>query len=275
MRLDIFFEKTLSKMLRPLIRGAYSKTRISASFFEKLVESINLEAGCEVAKFVKSDDLLVTCRNYAGSSALKIIVAGKSDLDIRDFPESEIPAGVTIFAQNLCSKETHNLKLLPIGVEDLSYGRNALPWNFSKRLTNRHKARRILVGPFGKTHPVRAELVNQTFSSGGIEVRNERIANWNYSKLASGFLFVACPRGNGLDTHRFWETLYRNSAPVVIGSDWSNTLRTYGVPMVELQDWGQMSETRIWESESGWPLHPIQYLEPSWWSNRFFDLVGL
>ena len=28
-------------------------------------------------------------------------------------------------------------------------------------------------------------------------------------------LFVVCPRGNGLDTHRLWETLYMGSIPIV------------------------------------------------------------
>jgi hypothetical protein len=27
--------------------------------------------------------------------------------------------------------------------------------------------------------------------------------------------FVACPRGNGVDTHRMWETLYMGSIPIV------------------------------------------------------------
>ena len=29
-------------------------------------------------------------------------------------------------------------------------------------------------------------------------------------------LFIACPEGNGIDTHRFWETLYMGRYPVVL-----------------------------------------------------------
>ena len=29
------------------------------------------------------------------------------------------------------------------------------------------------------------------------------------------YRFVACPRGNGVDTHRLWETIYLGSTPVI------------------------------------------------------------
>ena len=57
------------------------------------------------------------------------------------------------------------------------------------------------------------------------------------SKLSANFLFVACPRGNGTDTHRFWETLYRGSIPVVKRSNWSESIKTLNIPFVELSNW--------------------------------------
>jgi hypothetical protein len=56
----------------------------------------------------------------------------------------------------------------------------------------------------------------------------------NYSRI---FKYIAAPRGNGLDTHRLWETLYRGAVPVVKRSAWSQSIIELGIPMVQLQSW--------------------------------------
>jgi hypothetical protein len=52
--------------------------------------------------------------------------------------------------------------------------------------------------------------------------------------------FVLCPRGNGIDTHRLWETLYMGSIPVVIRdiahSDWTD------LPILFIDSWEQVTE---------------------------------
>ena len=52
--------------------------------------------------------------------------------------------------------------------------------------------------------------------------------------------FVLCPRGNGIDTHRLWETLYMGSIPVVVydsaHKDWTD------LPILFIQDWAQVTE---------------------------------
>lgn len=52
--------------------------------------------------------------------------------------------------------------------------------------------------------------------------------------------FVLCPRGNGIDTHRLWETLYMGSIPVVLRdiahSDWMD------LPILFVDSWDQVTE---------------------------------
>jgi len=38
----------------------------------------------------------------------------------------------------------------------------------------------------------------------------------NFLREIKSHYFVLCPRGNGIDTHRLWETLYMGSIPIVI-----------------------------------------------------------
>jgi hypothetical protein len=67
--------------------------------------------------------------------------------------------------------------------------------------------------------------------------------------------FVICPRGNGIDTHRLWETLYMGSIPVVIYSDVHKNL--LDLPILFIKDWSELTEelmnntlaafdTRLW-----------------------------
>lgn len=55
--------------------------------------------------------------------------------------------------------------------------------------------------------------------------------------------FVLCPRGNGVDTHRLWETLYMGSIPIVIHdiahSDWTD------LPILFVDSWDEVTEERV------------------------------
>lgn len=54
---------------------------------------------------------------------------------------------------------------------------------------------------------------------------------------------VICPRGNGRDTHRFWEALYVGATPVVVESELpAKLLETYSLPIIILKDWSQLRE---------------------------------
>ena len=48
-------------------------------------------------------------------------------------------------------------------------------------------------------------------------------------------LFVACPEGNGIDTHRFWETLYMGRYPVVLHNRVNDAFRD--LPVLILNKW--------------------------------------
>ncbi len=53
--------------------------------------------------------------------------------------------------------------------------------------------------------------------------------------------FCACPRGNGIDTHRFWECAYLGIVPVVERSPHTDLWAREGLPMVALEDWSELS----------------------------------
>lgn len=52
--------------------------------------------------------------------------------------------------------------------------------------------------------------------------------------------FILSPRGNGLDTHRLWESLYLRSFPIVKTSPLDPIYE--GLPVVVVKDWTEVSE---------------------------------
>jgi hypothetical protein len=275
MKAQIAIEKVSSKLLRPWIGNFVSKKRISQGFFARLVQDLNGVFEGRHIGYLSSSDLSNFLANQDNRNFRRVIVAGGSDYDptLSDYRLLIEMKSTRFYIQNLNFPETELVKSLPIGVEDYRWARNAMPWNFSQRMIEREKLPLVLVGPFGATHPERERCLQGVTHSQVCEVYEDRIPNWTYSKLSSKYLFVACPRGNGLDTHRFWETIYRGSIPVVIQSNWAKNMKSYGIPMVTISDWWEIDRAIADFKESLMGTNP-NYLSPKWWRERFIrDLL--
>lgn len=80
--------------------------------------------------------------------------------------------------------------------------------------------------------------------------------------------FVLCPRGNGLDTHRLWETLYMGGIPVLRRTEFEPSLVT-GLPVLIVREWTELLDGRrrreAWESVVG-GTYDIERLRLSHWT---------
>ena len=266
MKTGIFLENMLSKSLRPFLSEAVSRSRISPAGFRDMARRLSLEFPGRV-HFVKGDEWAIS--EVSPSTHLpSIYMIGDSDLDWQatDFPDWP---GATFFVQNLSNRETKSVKILPIGVEDYRWARNGMPWNFRQSFRLAPKSATVLVGPFGRTHFSREKLTRQFVGMENVHVLDTRVTAWRYAKVASSYSYVLCPRGNGLDTHRFWETLYRGSVPVVLESPWSLALQAQGVPVVSLKSWKDLKNLSLTQRR----LESINYLNPQWWESRFREIL--
>jgi len=52
--------------------------------------------------------------------------------------------------------------------------------------------------------------------------------------------FCLCPRGNGIDTHRFWEAQYLNTIPVLLRSDWTPAYSN--LPILLVDSWESLAQ---------------------------------
>lgn len=58
--------------------------------------------------------------------------------------------------------------------------------------------------------------------------------------------FTVCPEGNGVDTHRLWETLYMGGIPVVTPNPLMNSLYSR-LPVLVVKNWSDLSKSNYLE----------------------------
>jgi hypothetical protein len=271
MQVELLLEDAVSKILRPFLKGSHQTKRISQGFFRALARELASEK-FPIAHIRDKSEI-----QSAAHDSTKLFLIGGTD---EAFGEEDVKLleGRLAFAQNLSARMSNSVRPLPIGVEDPSYARNGMPWNFRKVTSREVKSDTVLVGPFRPTSLSRVELIEAASQYDNCLVLKSRIPAARYSRLSAEHRFVACPEGNGVDTHRFWETLYRGSIPVVKDSQFIKNWSDLGVPMVVLSDWSELEtitttknqlqngEDLHWTlSTEAWKLHLLsemrEYLE--------------
>ena len=88
---------------------------------------------------------------------------------------------------------------------------------------------------------------NSWVTVGNIE--NSISGRTNFLREIRNNTFVLCPRGNGVDTHRMWETLYMGSIPIVkrdIAMD-----EFFDLPICFINDWTEVTPEFL-EAEKSW-----------------------
>ena len=244
---DVFADNSDVSFYSPALRGKHPDSRSIRDARVIFCPSHRLE------------DLL---SDYGSMLNAKILILGNSDRDFNDF-EFRLPKSLNaVFAQNLNVTDKH-LHLLPIGIENRRLGVNGTPWLFGEKLCERTKNTKILVGPFSFTHAERLEF-QFLRNNDQITIVEKRMTSLSYSRLASGYQYVAAPRGNGLDTHRFWEAAYRGSMPLVKPTPWSRMVRELNIPLIEVNDYSEQSLLQILNDSRFEEFSP-KNIKALWW----------
>ncbi|CAN2231080.1 hypothetical protein MCETRE36_00042 [Candidatus Planktophila dulcis] len=215
--------------------------------------------------FCPSDKLQDFFKEFHDDISAQVIVCGNSDYEFKELPEN-IPKTVKqLFLQNSFISDRPLVTTLPIGIENLRWGVNGNPRNLTPGEDWPQRRNEILIGPFGLTHPIRVE-VKDNFSNPviGINLIQNRLEPARYAKLANETRYVAAVRGNGVDTHRHWETLYRGGIPVILRDSWSDGIRGLHLPFLEVTDWDVQQLQSITEKDLNLGFNPDQ-LPALWW----------
>jgi len=131
------------------------------------------------------------------------------------------------FAQNPIINEPR-LFTLPIGLMNKEWHKYPRFNLMMKEKKKNIKPTKLLLLSFSiKNNEVKRQqcsdsFINKTYATNNVvhKVKNFIGDVKKYDKMFFNImldhLFIACPEGNGIDTHRFWETLYMGRYPVVL-----------------------------------------------------------
>jgi hypothetical protein len=249
-------------------RGLADFSVVESNGTLKFLGSSNLESAKII--FCESSVLQDFLHQYQEKLSCTVIMAGNSDYDFERPLEKCPPSLRHLFLQNSSLPNSDLVTGIPIGIENARYAvnghsrfmKNSVPWS--------RKKMRLLVGPFGLTHKERLNAVRALASSNEFDFASGRLSPAEYSLLAANYRYIACPRGNGIDTHRFWETLYRGSLPVVIDNAWSLNMCSLGVPMVRTATWAPVDVSLALQNSKIEDFDPkmIPAIWPAFWTER-------
>ena len=84
-------------------------------------------------------------------------------------------------------------------------------------------------------YTITANIGGKTF------ITKQRYDGVSYFKNIGKFKFVICPEGNGIDTHRLWETLYSKGIPIVENNEIMRK-KLEGLPILWTNNYSELTE---------------------------------
>jgi hypothetical protein len=155
----------------------------------------------------------------------------------------ECPLLVHWFTQNLCD-ELPRTSFLPIGVANPTWSHGNPEMIDCVRNSRPEKHCLIYTNFRVSTNPAKREICKQTLEEFGVPFFPIVDPFENLKRVATS-CFTICPEGNGIDTHRFWESLLMKSIPIVLRSPFTERLHALGYPCVLLNTWNDLPSAHL------------------------------
>lgn len=217
--------------------------------------------------FCQSENLQELFTSYYEEINASVVICGNSDFEFHALPEMIPPSVKALFLQNSFISDNKFIFTLPIGIENLRWGVNGNPRLFKNQIANPNN--KILFGPFGNTHPVRTQVIENFTGSGKYwdSLPSGRISPRKYARVARRYRLIAAVRGNGIDTHRHWESLYRGVTPVTLRDKWSESLVAIGIPFLLIDSWEEECISKLFSIPNMRNINPLEIdaiWEPYW-----------
>ena len=178
-----------------------------------------------------------------------ILITHNSDRNIGNEEFSNISDNVIHwFAQNLQIKENERISYIPIGLENLrrlKHGRKKWFKTHKKNKTKLVLNSFNIYTNYNKRYIPKDLLAKfETVDTKNFESTQDYFDNLN------DYMFVICPEGNGIDTHRVWESLLLKVIPILILNPFTENLKNNSVPCVYLKDWKDLENFPSQELEN-------------------------
>jgi hypothetical protein len=215
-----------------------------------------------------------------------ILVTHNSDLPVTDelvWMAKRIPNIKKWFGQNISCSPNDLILSLPIGLENDKWfpelqKRKAL---YAKaQLSSSIRPTKLLYLNFSfwtntsertVAHQI---LARHDWSTDHCREAIEQVGYNNFLDSICSHQYVLCPRGNGIDTHRLWETLYLGRIPIVKRD--TNNRYYEDLPILFVDEWGEVTEQLLRDNIDWFSIAEnfnTNKLKFSWWKERITTIL--
>ncbi len=205
-----------------------------------------------------------------------VIITHNSDLNVTS--EYNIPLNVRKWFTTNVATSDGRLESIPIGLENDRWYPDL---NKKKKMLIKLQGQRGYKNLVYMNHNIRTNLAERTKPY-------EQLLHKHYVTTRMGsngqdfddyldnlysHFFVVCPQGNGMDTHRLWETLYMGAIPIV-KADLNNKFYEH-FPILYVNDWDEINAGMLWEAHNllwgiRWREDKLQF---SYWKNKIYEFT--
>ena len=168
------------------------------------------------------------------------------------------------FAQNLEGKN-NKISVIPIGLENLRYQLNGVLSDF-QTTENIEKSKITLLSFNVVTNNKERKKVLEALKNNRFIENNNFGNHKEYFEELKKYKFNLCPEGNGLDTHRIWESLLALAIPVMLRNTFTENLASLNFPIMLLDEWEDFNSFSIEDLN--------KYYKKETASKSFFDIVS-
>ena len=251
-----------------------SRPYISGDTFRKISDHIYDESKKMNPLKVKKNDIVFISSTLIDTFFIEIhplinneyiLISHNSDRNITQEEIKHIDNKILHwFAQNMVGKN-NKISVMPIGLENLRYQLNGVLSDF--QITENIEKSKTTLSSFNvvtnnkERKKVLESLKNNRF------IENNSFGNHReYFEELKKYKFNLCPEGNGLDTHRIWESLLASVIPVMIRNTFTENLASLNFPIMLLDEWEDFNSFSIEDLN--------KYYKKETASKSFFDIVS-
>jgi hypothetical protein len=220
----------------PYLSGdAFAELCDYAAYGKDGTRSLNLRKLRRARKlFVPGHRLNELLENHFEDISAAVLICGNSDQNFITDPV--LPKSIKLWLCQNYAVENGFGSVLPIGLENLRLGKSGFK-KYQKRFHGKQIDDKILLPPMQITNPIRAAVKEKCKKLPEVyEVYDNYLNTPSYFELLKQYSFVLVLEGNGFDTHRLWEVLYKGNTPILLDSPWSRNLYKIGVPICIIED---------------------------------------
>ena len=241
--------------------------------------------------FCKTDFLPFLFKNIQFSARKYVLITHWSDYHIDQSKFLSKPKCIVKWYASAAAYKHHDLIPIPVG-----FGIHFLDWpNYNKELEkwyidNVNRLRSVKKDTLtvycnytiDNLRPPRHDVMSAMQANNAIcytpKSKNDVLKEYDYMKLPykeycedmARFKFVACPPGNGIDSHRIWEALYMGCIPIVI----KNLINEHlDLPILRVNKYSEVTSKLLFDYLEFYKTHDFNYdqAQLSYWINKILE----